>query len=205
MNKMLKKGLTCFAQGLLALLPLIVTIYLVTIIFRIVERIVDNALIFIPRDFRDIPAVFVSVEIITAILMFVSIALFGLIVRTLLGKALVSKMDSVFLSIPVLKSVYKATRQAVNMLGSKKDRLFNRPVLVEYPSPGIWVVAFNTGSVNEALTGYEPEKRYTVFIPTTPNPTSGFLAIVPEYKIKPLNVSVEDAMKLVLTGGIVKT
>lgn len=204
MNKMLKKGITYFAQGLLALLPLIVTIYIVAFIFRIIERIVDNALIFIPRDFRDIPAVFISVEIITAVLMFFSIAIFGLMVRTLLGKALVSKMDSIFLSIPVLKSVYKATRQAVNMLGSKKDRLFNRPVLVEYPSPGIWVVAFNTGSVKEALTGYEPEKRYTVFIPTTPNPTSGFLAIVPEEKIKPLNVSVEDAMKLVLTGGIVK-
>ena len=77
-------------------------------------------------------------------------------------------------------------------------------MLVQYPSPGIWAVAFNTGEVGEAFVKLGHEKSYTVFITTTPNPTSGFLAVVREEQIKKLDISVEDAIKMILTGGMVK-
>jgi uncharacterized membrane protein len=80
-----------------------------------------------------------------------------------------------------------------------------KPVLVEYPSVDLWVIAFKTG---EAIGGFDPavsgKKFYTIFIPTTPNPTSGFLILMPEEKIKPLDVPFESAIKMVFTAGMVK-
>ncbi|KMQ51878.1 Transporter [Chitinispirillum alkaliphilum] len=131
------------------------------------------------------------------------IAAFGLLVKTLIGKAIMRKLDGFFTSIPILKSIYKATRQIVDMVGSsEKESFFTRPVLVEYPSNDIWVIAFNTGTIIDPLD--QGRLCYTLFVPTSPNPTSGFVIIVPSHKVKPLDLPVEEAVKTVLTGGMVK-
>lgn len=106
--------------------------------------------------------------------------------------------------LPLLAPVYRATRQVADVVAGPRDRFFSRPVLVEYPSEGIWAVAFNTGAVDPDLAPETGSAYVTVFIPTTPNPTSGFLAFVPTARVRPLRLSVEEAMKLVLTGGVVK-
>lgn len=197
------KGFPALLQGFLALLPLIVTVYVGLLIFRIVEGAVDNIVPLFPAVFRNSLPFVIAIEIVVVFIFLIALAFFGFLVRTLIGKAIMKALKSMFTIIPGLSSIYHATEQVVSVLSSKKKNFFNHPVLVEYPSPGIWAIAFSTGEIDTkgSLTG---GRRYTVFIPTTPNPTSGFLAVMTEDKIREFDISVEDAIKLVLTGGIVK-
>jgi uncharacterized membrane protein len=191
-------------QGLLAILPLSITAYLTFIIFRFIENIVENVLLLFPDFIINNTLFIVLLEIITFIFLLLMLALFGRIVRTIIGKSILKLIQSFFSFIPGLNVVYRAINQIVTILSSEKRSFYKHPVLVEYPSSGIWTIAFNTGEIDmkDALPG---EKFYTIFIPTTPNPTSGFLAIMSKSKIRDFEIPVVDAIKLILTGGIVKT
>lgn len=190
-------------QGFFAFLPLIVTVYVGLLIFKIVEGVADNIVPFFPVEMTNRLPFVIAVEIIVVFLFVIALAFFGYLVRTFIGKLIMKTLKSLFSILPGLNAIYRATVQVVSVLSSEKKNFFNHPVLVEYPSPGIWAVAFNTGEIdtNKSLS---ERRRYTVFIPTTPNPTSGFLAIMTEDKIREFDISAEDAIKLILTGGIVK-
>jgi uncharacterized membrane protein len=191
-------------QGLLVLLPLLVTIYLVLFLFRLVNIIVDDVLLLLPVELRGVPLVVVATKGLAAGLLFGLITAMGMVARTMFGRAAVASMDRFFTSIPVLAKVYTSTRQVVDVIGGRRERFFTHPILVEYPSNGIWAVAFNTGPLSSRISPDPEQEHLTLFIPTTPNPTSGVLAIVPRSRVRALNLSVEDAMKLILTGGVVK-
>ncbi|MBU4485284.1 MAG: DUF502 domain-containing protein, partial [Candidatus Delongbacteria bacterium] len=119
-------------------------------------------------------------------------------------KVILSLTDSFFMKIPGLRPIYKAVRQIIESFSSSKKSFFSNPVLIEYPSKGIWTIGFNTGEVPNDFNPFPETKRYSVFIPTTPNPTSGFLMIVSEEQIRPLEMKTEKAMQFLLTGGVVK-
>ena len=204
MKKLPKKILTYFLQGLLALLPVIVTGYVIVFLFKIVKNTVDNALVFIPWEYRGYKLITFSTEVAAALALFVFIVGFGILIRTLIGRKAVKYIDSFFSSLPGLKAIYKITKQVVELVRGDKKKFFTHPVLAEYPSPGIWAIAFRTGEIGPMLSGASQQKHYTVFIPTTPNPTSGFLAILPSDKIKEVDLSAEEAVKMILTGGMVK-
>ena len=190
-------------QGFFALLPLIVTVYVGLLIFKIVEGLADNIVPFFPAEMTNRLPFVIAVEVIIVFLFVIALAFFGYLVRTFIGKIIMKAVKSLFSILPGLNAVYRATEQVATVLSSEKKNFFNHPVLVEYPSPGIWAVAFNTGEIDTRKSLSEG-RRYTVFIPTTPNPTSGFLAIMTEDKIREFDISAEDAIKLILTGGIVK-
>ena len=199
----LKKFPSLFIQGFFALLPVIVTVYSAIVIFGFFNNIGDIIISLLP-DFLTRNVIIIFLLKIFLIAFFVCfLAFFGLLVRSIIGKGLLKMAKSFFGLIPGLNVVYKATEQVVAVLTSEKKSFFRKPVLVEYPSPGIWAIAFNTGEVRIAKANGDL-KRYTIFIPTTPNPTSGFLAVLTEDKIRDLDMSAEDAIKLILTGGIVK-
>ncbi|NLG16860.1 MAG: DUF502 domain-containing protein [Fibrobacter sp.] len=204
-KKLHRKVFTYFLQGLMALLPLIVSGYLLVFLFKLVEDLLQNVLIFLPRAYRDIPLVVITSEVIAALILFSLMVFIGFIVKSIIGKAFLQGLDSLFIAIPGLNTIYNAVRQVIDLFLVKKDSFFTKPCLVEYPSPGIWAVAFNTGEMSDNHpSGNSGQKFYTVFIPTTPNPTSGFLAVLPQEKIHPLNISVEEAVKMILTGGMIK-
>ncbi len=124
----------------------------------------------------------------------------GLIGRSFLGigERLVDRM-------PVVRSIYNAVKQIAETVFSQRDTSFDKACLVEYPRRGIWAIAFIStnarGEVDAKLNDGEPV--VTVFLPTTPNPTSGFLLFLPQRDVKPLDMSVEDAAKLVISAGLV--
>lgn len=190
-------------QGFTALLPLIVTLYIGMFAFRFGENIFDNIIPLFPLPLQNNIAFVIIVEIIIFVLSLLGLALFGMLVHSIIGKGLLRLVKSIFSLIPGLNVVYRATEQVVSVITSDKKAFFNHPVLVEYPSPGIWVIGFNTGVI-DTLNSLPKQRYYTIFIPTTPNPTSGFLAIMPEDKIRAFAISAEDAIKIILTGGIVK-
>jgi uncharacterized membrane protein len=205
LKKFPKKIMSYFLQGLLALLPLFITIFLVSALFGFIERRVGYFLFLIPEQYRTVKLIAVFTEISTAIVLFILIVLFGLTIKTLWGKVIVKKIDQALSSIPGISGIYKASRQVIELLTMDKDASLMKPVLVEYPSSGIWTIGFNTGEVSGELKPSEDGRYFTVFIPTTPNPTSGFLMIFSESHIRPLSMPMETALKMVLTGGMVKS
>ena len=203
MKKLIKKILSSFLQGLLALLPLITTLYIAIIIFQLIRSIVGYSLIFLPQAYTTIPYYGAIVKTITAILSFILITVFGLTIKTFLGKTILKAIDSTASSIPFLKGIYRTIKQITDLFADKEKLSVMKPVLVEYPSPGIWAVAFITGKTDESTSPDKTDLHYFVFIPTTPNPTNGYLAIISQSKIKPLCISTEEAMRWILTGGMV--
>ena len=131
------------------------------------------------------------------------ILLIGLMARNIVGRWLLDLGERILQAIPLAGSVYKTLKQLLEtLLQDSKDK-FSRVVLVEYPRKGIWALGFVTGSMNKDFQGRFPNPMLNVFIPTTPNPTSGWYAIVPEQEVIPLSLSVEEAFKLLISGGIV--
>lgn len=204
MKKFFQGAFSFFIQGLLALLPLFISIWVFMFVFRFIEGIMDNIFVFIPAEYLETKSMIYFIKAVSFVVLVSLITLFGMLVRTVFGKLLLSITDSVFMHIPGLRPIYKAVRQVIESFSTNKKSFFSNPVLVEYPSKGIWTIGFNTGEVPSDFKPYAEEKRFSVFIPTTPNPTSGFLMIVTESQIKPLDMKTDRAMQFLLTGGVVK-
>ncbi len=132
-----------------------------------------------------------------------SILVIGLMARNIVGKWLLDFGEQFLQAIPLAGSVYKTLKQILEtLLRDSKDK-FRRVVMLEYPRKGVWTLGFVTGTVSAQLQSHLPEKMISVFIPTTPNPTSGWYAIVPEQEAINLAISIEDAFKVLISGGIV--
>ncbi|MFA7122606.1 MAG: DUF502 domain-containing protein [Candidatus Delongbacteria bacterium] len=204
MKRFLKGAFSFFIQGLLALLPLFISIWVFMFVFRFIEGIIDNIFIFLPPEYLETKSMIYLIKAISFVVLVALITMFGLFVRTVFGKILLSITDSFFMHIPGLRPIYKAVRQVIESFSTNKKSFFSNPVLVEYPSKGIWTIGFNTGEVPADFKPFAEEKRFSVFIPTTPNPTSGFLMIVTESQVRPLEMKTDRAMQFLLTGGVVK-
>jgi uncharacterized membrane protein len=204
MKKITRKLFSYVMQGLLTVLPLLITIYVFKILFNFFIQSVDGILVFIPMRYRAISYVPPLVEIAAGLSLVFLITVFGLIVKTIFGKKIIKTIDSLANSIPLINSIYRTTRKLMDLIILRKERsLMLSPVFVEYPSPGIWAVAFITNKTETFISG-SGEKHFSVFIPTTPNPTSGFLVFIAENKIKTTNFSVEEAVQLILSGGMLR-
>ena len=132
-----------------------------------------------------------------------SILLIGLMARNIVGRWLLDFGEQLLQAIPLAGSVYKTLKQILEtLLGDSKTK-FRRVVIVEYPRKGVWTMGFVTGKVSPTLQSHLEEEMISVFIPTTPNPTSGWYAIVPQKEAIDIDISIEDAFKVLISGGIV--
>ncbi len=132
-----------------------------------------------------------------------TILIIGLMARNIVGRWLLDFGEQFLQAIPLAGSVYKTLKQILEtLLGDSKTK-FRRVVMVEYPRKGVWTIGFVTGKVSSALQTHLVEEMISVFIPTTPNPTSGWYAIVPKKEAIDIDISIEDAFKVLISGGIV--
>jgi uncharacterized membrane protein len=129
--------------------------------------------------------------------------LIGALTAGLLGRWLVHTGERILNRMPVIRSFYSATKQIFQTVLAQKSNAFREAVLVEYPRRGVWAIAFITGTTQGEVQNLTEQKTVNIFLPTTPNPTSGFLLFVPKEDVVPLNMSVEEAIKMVISGGIV--
>ncbi|NJK34430.1 MAG: DUF502 domain-containing protein [Oscillatoriales cyanobacterium SM2_2_1] len=127
----------------------------------------------------------------------------GLMARNIGGQWLLRNGETFFLSIPLAGPIYKTLKQLLETVLRDSSEQFRRVVLLEYPRPGIWQIGLVTGVIGGEVEERLQRPVLSVFLPTTPNPTTGWYAIVPEADVINLNISVEDAFKLVVSGGIV--
>lgn len=132
-----------------------------------------------------------------------SILIIGLMARNIVGRWLLDFGEQFLQAIPLAGSVYKTLKQILEtLLGDSKTK-FRRVILVEYPRKGVWTMGFVTGKVSPQLQTHLHQEMISVFIPTTPNPTSGWYAIVPQEEAIDVDISIEDAFKVLISGGIV--
>jgi len=199
---------THFIRGLLIVLPTIITFWLLRILFGAVS---DNVTPLVLRALSagqvtwigDWHARFV-VPLIGLVLTVLLIYLIGLIAANLVGQRIVTWFEAGILKIPFVKSIYGGARQLLDAFDAGGKGTFTRVVLVQYPRAGVFTMGFVTSEVRlEIPLGDGIVGALMVFLPTTPNPTSGWLAIVPERDLLDLDLSIEEALKLVVSGGIV--
>jgi uncharacterized membrane protein len=192
---------TAFFSGLLLLAPLAVTILAFTWIIGNVAGIFRPLFdLVLPVRLQTIPFVW---DIAVTVLLCVLITLFGFVSHYLFGKYLLDLGERVITGIPGVSAVYGSVKQVVATFGSQNRNLFSRVVLVQYPRPGIWTLGFLTSRTQAEAQARAGQELWAVFVPTSPNPTSGFVLFFPPAEITELDMSVGDGMKMVISGGAV--
>ncbi len=196
----MKKGLKgYFVTGLLVVVPLYITIYVLSLIVRFMDNIFTILPGFLQPD-SYLPFHIPGLGIFFTI---AGIFIVGVLATNIFGKWLLEITERVVAKLPILRVVYNATKQFLETFFSKEHEGLRKVVLVEFPRKGAWSVGFLTGKTRGEVKDKTPENTVNVFLPTTPNPTSGFYIIVHESEIIPLEMKVEDAFKVLMTGGMV--
>ena len=188
-----------FITGLLVVVPLYITVYVLSLIVGFM----DNIFNILPMTLR--PDTYLPVHVPGQGIVFTVIGIFivGVLATNILGKRLFAIGERMLLRVPILRIVYNATKQFMETFFTGDHEGFRKVVLVEFPAKGIYSIGFVTGRAKGELKQNVHEKGITIFMPTTPNPTSGYLVIVEEAHTIPTNLSVEDAFKVIMTGGMV--
>jgi len=190
-----------FISGLLVWLPVIITLAVI----KFLVDLLSKSLLLLPHDFQPDVLIGFHVPGIGVILTLLVIFFTGLFVANFVGRRLVQLGDAVMMRIPLVRSVYTGVKQVTETLFQPGGQSFRKVLLVEYPCAGVWSIAFQTGEVSDAIEGcLAGEQMVSYFIPTTPNPTSGFLMMTPKSKVKELDISVDQALKFVISLGVVQ-
>jgi len=181
-----------FFKGLLALIPLALTVFVIRLLYITVDKrvvaILDKVIGY-------------SIPGLGIILILLFLYLIGLIVSNVIGSKLFSFIEKLFSKVPFVKMTYQIGKQVSTSFSIPEKQVFKRAVMVEFLKPGMWVIGFVTGTVIDKAN--KDEKLLKVFVPTPPLPTSGTMILVREEQIREPGWSIEEAMKVVISGGII--
>lgn len=186
--------------GVLVTAPLGVTVLLAWwIITFIDERITP----LIPAQYNPESYLPFGLPGLGLVVLVIFLTLIGALTAGFLGRWVIHTGERVLNRMPVIRSIYSAVKQIFETVLAQQSNAFREAVLVEYPRRGIWAIGFITGTTKGEVQNLTEETTVNIFLPTTPNPTSGFLLFIPREDVIPLDMSVEEAVKMVISGGIV--
>lgn len=185
-----------FFAGIVVLIPVGITIYLTIFIEKVFSDLLPKSIN--PNQY--LPFEIPGLEILTTIIL---ITLIGMFSVTFVGRYFVNFSDKIFEKIPVLKTIYKGLTQLTKSFASD-DNNEKKIALIEYPRKGIYSIGFATSVNKGEISDKIGEKMINIFVPTTPNPTSGFLLMVPEKDVVYLDMNFEDASKFIMSAGSIK-
>lgn len=190
-----------FFSGLLFWLPIWATF----LVIKFLVDILNNTISLLPHRYQPDVLLGFHVPGIGVIITLVVILLTGLLVANFIGRRLVHMSEALVRRIPLVRTIYTGVKQVLDTLFSPGGQSFRKVLLVEYPREGLWSIAFQTGDgTREVEKSVGEGSMVSLFIPTTPNPTSGFLMMTPREKVIELEMSVEDALKFVISLGVVQ-
>jgi len=191
-----------FLTGLIVIAPIGLTAWL---IWAVVGWIDGWVLPFVPHQFRPEQYIGINLRGVGVIFFLVFTILVGWVAKGIIGRSLIAWGESIVETLPVVRSVYSGLKQIAETVFAQADASFDKACLVEYPRKGIWAIAFISSSAKHEIDARIPgaEPKVAVFLPTTPNPTSGFLLFVHRSEVKELDMTVEDAAKLIISAGLV--
>ncbi len=185
--------------GLLIWVPVMVTVWVI----RFLSRILDQSLVLLPPPWRPEALVGQYVPGVGIILSFILLVTTGVVVRNLFGGRIVAGFEDLVRRIPVIGSVYGGAKTFSETVLTDKGKSFKQVVMVEFPRKGIFSVGFITSEELEEVQAKTEQDVVCVFVPTTPNPTTGFIVLVPRDEVVRLDMTVDDAFKMLLTLGVV--
>ena len=194
-------------SGLLLLLPFYVTLLVIKWLFHLVAGLLTPMIAFVLRQLLDpavresIPQGYISAAatVLSVIVLVLLVYTIGAIAQFVLGRRMIHLGEGIMLKIPLAGTIYSATKQVVQAMSLPSKAAFKSVVLVEFPRPGFKAVAFLTGRIQDS----QGRAYCKVFIPTTPNPTTGFLEIVPVEEVVETALTIEDAFKMIISGGLI--
>ncbi len=183
-----------FTTGLLTLLPLAITIYVFYLVFTFLDDLLSAIVISLfGYDFQ-------GIGFIGGILL---IFLIGFIASNIIGKRLIGLGDTILQRLPLARGIYSSTKQIIDAFTVQGQNAFQKVVLLEYPRKRLYVLGFVTGSSKGEIQDKTREETLNIFIPTTPNPTSGMLILAPRHEVTELAMTIDEGMKVIISGGLV--
>jgi uncharacterized membrane protein len=185
--------------GLVVWVPILVTV----LVERFISDLMDNFLLLLPPALRPERLFGVYVPGLGVLLAFVLLLLTGLLVSNMIGRSLVGYWEDLLNRIPFIRAIYNGVKSFSSTILSGSSKSFKKVLLIQYPREGIWSIGFQTAADIPWLNSYVSEPQVCVFIPTTPNPTSGFIMLVPRSQAIELDMSIDEAMKMIVTLGVV--
>jgi len=196
---MMKRLRRYLVAGLLVWLPLGITIFL----FRVLIGLMDRSLRYVPERFQPETLLGVSIPGLGAILTIIVLFVTGLLAANIVGRKFIGGWESLMDRIPVARSIYSAAKNFAEIVLSDSGNAFKKVLLVEYPRKGIYTLTFQTATDVGEIQGRTGEDVVCCFVPTTPNPTSGFIIIIPKKDTIELDMEVDEAVKLIMSLGVV--
>lgn len=197
---------TAFITGLIFLLPIIITITALDILLDMGGTPASRFFFGIDSDI-DLNKLELwkqkSLQVISLIIVFIIITILGYLSRIFLGQYFLKNFEDILSKVPLINLIYNTVKQIVDTFAKQKDAVFQEVVLLEYPRKGVYAVGFLTNKAKGEIQALTGEELVNVFVPTTPNPTSGFLLMLPKESITSLEMSISDGMKLIISGGVV--
>lgn len=186
-----------FIAGLLVWLPIFITYFII----HFIVQLLDGSLALLPKNYHPDHWAGHHIPGLGVIFTLFILILTGLLVTNFLGHKLLTIWEKLLSRIPLIRSIHSATKQVVNAILQPNGNAFRQVVLIPYPHRGMWSIAFVTSGVLKSE--WTQSQIVNVFVPTTPNPTSGFLLFVPIEDIYELNMTIEEALRLVISLGVV--
>lgn len=186
--------------GLLVWIPLVITVW----VLQLIVNTLDSSLLLLPEELRQQyhllgPNVWGVGAVITLVVVFIT----GVVASNFFGQRLLGVWEALLSRIPVVKSIYSSVKQVSDTLLGPGGQAFRKALLVQYPHKGSWTIAFQTGIPSGEVADHLEGSHVSVYVPTTPNPTSGFFLIMPKSEVIELNISVDAALKYIISMGVV--
>ncbi len=188
-----------FITGLLVLVPLVITFWVLSTLINTM----DQSLLLLPAAWQPKKLLGFNVPGLGAVLTLVIIFVTGLVATNIFGQQLIVLWESFLSRVPFVKSIYSSVKQVSDTLFSDSGNAFRKALLIEYPRKGAWTIAFLTGTPGGDVSNHLYGDYVSVYVPTTPNPTSGFFLMLPKADTIELNMSVDEALKYIISMGTV--
>ncbi|HEY8084134.1 MAG TPA: DUF502 domain-containing protein [Methylophilaceae bacterium] len=185
--------------GLLVLVPLVITIW----VLKTLIGAMDQSLLLLPPAWRPDNVLGMHIPGFGVILTVLIVLVTGMIATNILGKRVLLIWEAILARVPVVKSIYYSVKQVSDTLFSDSGNAFRKALLVQYPREGSWTIAFLTGHPGGDVVNHLKGDYVSVYVPTTPNPTSGFFLMMPKKDVIELDMSVDDALKYIISMGVV--
>ncbi len=200
---MMKRLRRWFVAGLLVWLPLAVTYLLLSFAVGLMDGMLANIIEKLPGDIKTDESLLLSLPGLGVIFTIVLLLVTGVLAANFIGRAFVGGWESLMNRIPVVRSVYSAAKNFAEIVFSDSSNAFKNVLLVEYPRKGLYSLAFQTSEDLGEVQGRTGEQVVGCFVPTTPNPTSGFIIILPKRDVTVLDMEVDEALKMIISLGVV--
>jgi uncharacterized membrane protein len=188
-----------FITGLLIWIPLVITIW----VLKTVVDVLDQSLLLLPASWQTENWLGFHIPGLGSLLTLLIILITGVFATNFFGAQLVELWHEVLHRIPVVNSIYSSVKQISDTLFSSSGQAFRKALLVQWPTPGMWTIAFLTGTPGGGVVEHLPPDCLAVYVPTTPNPTGGYFVIVARKDVVELDMSVDQALKYVISMGVV--